>query len=183
MECGERLRKYVGADILACEGQGTDGREEEESNGHNQSGRGTRKTRGIDTQDRPHHVQTAGRPACSRRKIANASRHSAAGAKGVSGSGRGLILWMIRGCGVHLVLIRFRTLRSSLDGASPAAGSACWTVINAGTERHGIVRPDRVCTYRPARTLSQSCARDREQQSTPLPASFRRLRSRGHRND
>ena len=34
-ERGRRLRKYVGADILACEGQGTDGREEE-SNAHNQ---------------------------------------------------------------------------------------------------------------------------------------------------
>src|SRR5208282_3076294 len=89
VERGERLRKYVGADILACEGQDTDGREEE-SNAHNQSGRGTGKARSIDTQDRPHHVQAAGRPACNRREITNASRHSAAGAKGVSGSGRGL---------------------------------------------------------------------------------------------
>jgi hypothetical protein len=31
---GNELRKYVGADILACEGQGTDGKEEE-SNAHN----------------------------------------------------------------------------------------------------------------------------------------------------
>jgi len=35
VERGERLRKYVGADILVCEGRGTDGREEE-SNAHNQ---------------------------------------------------------------------------------------------------------------------------------------------------
>ena len=77
VQCGDRLRKYGGADILTFEGQGADGRKEE-NNAQNQYRGGAGKTRSIDSQDRPQDVQAAAGVACYRGKTTNASRDSPA---------------------------------------------------------------------------------------------------------